>query len=64
MPVPYQYPETSWSRRKLRTRTDIEADIQRRSQFSGVRGWSEEHDTQPGDSHVQQSRRSEPTRTA
>jgi hypothetical protein len=43
MPVPYQYPETSWSRRKLRTRGDVElaADIQRRAQ-SGVRGWSDE----------------------
>ena len=43
MPVPYQYPETPWSQRKLRTRGDAElaADIQRRAQ-SEVRGWSEE----------------------
>ena len=53
MPVPHQYPETSWSQRKLRTQADVEdaADIQRRAQSSGVRGWDEEHDTQPGDNH-------------
>jgi hypothetical protein len=42
MPVPFQYPETSWSQRKLRTRGDVEANIQRRAQSSGVRGWSDE----------------------
>jgi hypothetical protein len=63
MPFRFSYPTESWSQRKLRTRADVEqaANIRRRAQ-SGVRGWSEEHDIQPGDNHVQQSRRSEPTR--
>ena len=56
MPVPFQYPETSWSRRKLRTQADLKlaADIQRRSQ-SQVRGWNEEHDN-AGEQPVEQRR--------
>ena len=40
MPIPYQYPVEQWSRRKLRTRTDVEmaADIQRRAQSCAVDG--------------------------
>jgi hypothetical protein len=55
MPIPFSYPETSWSQRKLRTRGDIElaADIQRRSQ-SQVRGWDDES---KDESHDREQRR-------
>jgi len=71
MPLKYSYPTTSWSQRKLRTRSDIElaADIQRRAQ-SGVRGWNAEHEESnqlskdAGNNHEQQRRRSKSTRTS
>ena len=66
MPIPFSYPETSWSQHRMRTRGDVElaANIQRLNQ-SQVRGWSEDDAGEMGrdgrNNHEQRSGPNKPT---
>jgi hypothetical protein len=44
MPARFEYPTKAWSHVRMRTRSDVEVEAQRRPQPGGVRGWAEDEE--------------------